>query len=84
MNKFTGSLECSESQIQKLSNLVAESPKIFSSNDLMKLNRSISYTTFTLKEIYDYFTAKHDGISINNLRILKNDIDKIKNLLSKF
>jgi hypothetical protein len=40
--------------------------------------------TFFLKEVYDYSSAKHDGIQLNNLRRAKLDLNNLKIASEKY
>jgi hypothetical protein len=73
-----------EEQVGKMAKLIEENPKIFSSGDLTKLNRSVSFMSYILKEMYDFVTIKYEGVSILSLRLLKKEIDEIKTSLTKF
>ncbi len=81
---MSSNIEINAVQLEKLTKLVSDNPKIFSSNDLTKLNRCISYMTFILKEIYDFVNAKHEEIPIQTIRFLKKEISSIESALTKF
>lgn len=74
-----------EDQYNKLISIQQKNPKILNSSDFLKLNRSVSYMTFIIKELFDYITAKtSDGLPIYQLKeasekmdYLRNDIDKM-------
>jgi hypothetical protein len=70
-----------DSQLQKIITHVQNHPKILSSSDYLKINRSISYMTFIMKEIYEYCTQKYDGIYLNSLRRTKLDVKNLKTVL---
>jgi len=50
--------------------LLKEFPKLLVSTDLMKVNRSISYMSFFLKDIFDYADAK--GPDSTSLTVVRN------------
>jgi len=75
----------SESQFNSLTTLCQSNPKILNSSDFLKLNRSVSYMTFIVKELFDYCTAKtSDGVPIFKLKEAKMKMDEIKNKIEKF
>ncbi len=79
--------EFSELQFEKMCNIVKENPKILSPPDLLKINRSVSYMTFILKEIYESVSLKTpEGESVFHIRKLYkkvNEINKIRDHLNK-
>ena len=51
-----------EMNIEKLVDFATKHHHIMVSNELLSLNRSISYVTFSTKEIYEFLSAKlNDG-----------------------
>lgn len=59
--------------------MIKDHPKLLSSPDLLKLNRCVSYMTFIIKEIYDYYSLKtSDGTLVFKLRKAKANIQKLK------
>ncbi len=77
-------MNLTEEQVTKMAKLIGDNPKIFSSGDLTKLNRAVSFMSYILKEMYEYASNKFDGVLILSLRLLKKQIDELKNSLSKF
>lgn len=58
-------------------------PKIFSTVDLIKINRTISYLSFILKDIKEFALKKHeDGVFYQEIRHAKQRMTKIKTELS--
>lgn len=69
----------SREQIEKMITLVEKSPKIFSTVDLIKINRTISYLSFILKDIKEFAIKKNeDGIFYEEIRHAKLRMIKIK------
>jgi len=63
---------------QNLVNFVAEHPDVIQPTSLLRKNRSCSYISFMLKEIYDYHTLKTpDDFPVYKLR---NEYNQILNL----
>ena len=58
-------------------NIVKVFPKIFLSQDLMKINRAIAYLSFTIKEIFEYANAKGpDDICLTLIRNAEKELEK--------
>lgn len=77
----------SQTQIEQLASLWKSQPNLFSSSEMLKLNRSVSYMTFIIKEIFTYvFITASDGTHVYTLReTLKESIalnEKIQRLKS--
>lgn len=70
----------SEKQLHAVLDHIHKFPKILSSSDYLKINRSVSYMTFFLKEVYDYCTFKSDDIYVNNLRRGKLEVSNLKSI----
>lgn len=69
----------SDEHYENLVKFVAENPDVIQSTSLLRKNRSCSYISFMLKEIYDYFTLKSpDDYPVYKLRNEYNQILKIK------
>jgi hypothetical protein len=77
-------MNLTEEQVGKMAKLIEDNPKIFSSGDLTKLNRSVSFMSYILKEMYDFVSIKYEGVSILSLRLLKKQIEDLKTSLTKF
>jgi len=74
-----------ESQFVELCQITQQNPKIMNSSDLLKINRSVSYMTFILKELVDYCIAKsHDGTPLFKLRVITNEYKAKKSVIDKF
>jgi len=70
--------------LENIIDFVKNHHHILVSNDILSLNRSISYITFSNKEIFDYLTAKlSDGKYANNCRKVKILLKKHNDLLTK-
>lgn len=86
---MVNNVSISEEQYNSLCTIYQTNPKILNSSDFLKLNRSVSYMTFIIKELFDYCTAKTiDGLPIFKLREsakkiqnLKDDIEKMHKYL---
>lgn len=64
----------SRKQIEQLASLWQSQPNLLSSSEMLKLNRSVSYMTFIIKEILTYlFTKTSDGTHYYALREALND-----------
>jgi hypothetical protein len=73
-----------EARFENISNIIKNNPKILSSPDLLKINRSMSYMTFILREIYDYYSQKTpDGVHLFTIRNFKNEIQSLSEKLNK-
>lgn len=61
--------------IIKLEELIKSYPKIFTTADILKLNRSMSYLTFVLKDLKEYVLQKtDDGTYYEEIRYAKKKI----------
>lgn len=71
--------EISEERYLLIAEIIKNNPRILSSNDLLKLNRSVSYMSFIIKEVYEFYSLKNpQGVLGLRLRIIKKKYDKIK------
>ena len=62
-----------------------ENPKLLNPNDLLKLNKCVSYMAFMLKELYDFATLKTtEGIYLYQIKDLKINYEELKEKQSKF
>jgi hypothetical protein len=78
VNHISSNVEFEKERLDKIISLVKCCPKILSSSDCLKINRSVSYITFILREIYEYATAKTvDGVYVIQLRKAKNEINEM-------
>ncbi len=76
--------DISEEQYNSLVTIHHTNPKILNSSDFLKLNRSVSYMTFIIKELFDYCTAKtSDGIPIFKLKEAARKINDLKSDIEK-
>lgn len=86
---MVNNVNITEDQYNALIDIQQRNPRILNSSDFLKLNRSVSYMTFIIKELFDYCTAKTtDGIPIfklkevsNKIKGLKEDAEKMKKLI---
>lgn len=70
---------------EKLTEMLRKHPKILNSTDFLKINRSISYMTFIVKELCDFITAKtNDGLPIYKLREIKNHMREVRGKIGVF
>jgi len=59
----------SQEQLDKLNALTGNNPKVFFSGELLKVNKTVSFFSFFLKEFYDYCMSKSfDGTYIFKIR----------------
>jgi hypothetical protein len=78
-------VEFDSDRLKKVIELVKKCPKIISSSDFLKINRSMSYLTFILKEIYEYATTKSiDGVYVSQLRLLRDEIAVLNKRLESY
>jgi hypothetical protein len=62
----------------KLLDIIQTNPNVLASHYLIKQNRSVSYMTFFLKEIFDYFSLKtSDGMLVYKLRNIQNEVQML-------
>lgn len=81
-NKKT--LIITKEKYDKIHQMLENNPKILSSIDIAKINRSISYMTFFLKEIYDFMGLKTlDGVLYFELRNKNAELQELKSQLEK-
>ena len=67
-----------------LVNFVTIHPHVISSQDYINSHRTISYLTFSTKEIYDYLTTKlSNGLYTHHLRMAFSSLNKCSEILSK-
>ena len=72
----------SERQIEHMEKLFKEYPKILNSPDLLKLNKSVSFMSFLIKEIYDYSVLRStDGTLLVKVRTLIAEYNRKKERL---
>ena len=65
--------------------MVDENPKLLSPNDLLKLNKCVSYMAFMLKEIYEFATLKTvDGTYLYQIKESKIKHKELIEKQSKF
>lgn len=84
LNYISKNTNITTKQFEQITELIKERPKILSSADLLKINRSMSYMTFILKEIYEYITAKlSDGTALFSLREAKREINELNERINK-
>ena len=81
INHISKNINYSEKQLENIIEHVHRFPKILSSSDYLKINRSVSYMTFFLKEVYDYCSMKINGTYVIELRKIKHKLDNYKNLI---
>lgn len=61
--------------ILKLEDIIKANPRIFTTADILKINRSMSYLTFVLKDLKEYVLQKtDDGIYFEEIRNAKKKI----------
>ena len=73
-----------DNNFNSIHSFIKESPEVIKSTDLLRKNRTCSYMSFLVKEIYDYYSAKAaDGFYIYKLRNLYQLNRKFKETLEK-
>lgn len=82
LNQITKKVEFTREQNEKVRDMMNENPNMLSSSHLIKLNRSVSYMTFIMKEIYDFNNQKVEGTPINELREVYQEINSLKQSLN--
>lgn len=64
--------------------MIEENPKMLVPNDLLKINKSVSYMAFMLKEIYEFSMSKTaDGTPIYLIKDAKVRLTALKEKLAK-
>ncbi len=72
-------VEITDDQYDSLMDIFSEHPRILNSSDFLKINRSVSYMTFIIKELFDYYTAKTtDGIPLYKLKSIVLKMDALR------
>lgn len=70
---------CSRKKIELLLTLFEREPKVFSTPELIKINRTISYMSFILKDVKEYIIQKHpDGVFFEEIRFARQRIAFLK------
>jgi hypothetical protein len=74
----TSKIVIDDEKYDKLLGIIQTHPNVLASHFLMKQNRSVSYMTFFLKEIFDYFSLKtSDGMLAFKIRNIHNEIYRL-------
>jgi hypothetical protein len=61
-----------------------DTSKILDTGDLMRLNKSVAYMSYLLKDVSEYILMKtSNGAPIYNLRKIKEGINTIKLIIEK-
>lgn len=72
----------SDKNFEIIHDFIKNNPEVTKSTDLLRKNRTCSYMSFLVKEIYDYYSAKtSDGFYIYKLRNLYNQNLELKEAL---
>jgi len=72
-------MKFSEKQYDNMRELIKENPNLLSPSDLLKMNRCLSYMSFFLKEIYDFYSGKlSDGTPAYKIRGIKNELHVLR------
>ena len=81
-------IDITDEQYNKLIQIYSYNPRVLNSSDFLKINRSVSYMTFIIKELFDYYTAKTtDGIPLYKLKKIVKKMEELKekvNILKKY
>ncbi len=73
----------SDEHYENIVKFVDEHPDVIQSTSLLRKNRSCSYISFILKEIYDFYTLKSpDDYPVYKLRNEYNEIIKMQKQLN--
>lgn len=84
LNNLISKIEVTDEQYKKLSSIITLNPKILNSSDFLKLNRSVSYMTFIIKELCDFILMKTvDGLPVYKLKDISQEIDSLRGKISK-
>ena len=76
-------IEIDENMYNKLGEY--DIPKILNTVELMKINKSVSYMSYMLKDICEYILQKtSNGAPLYNLRKIKEGINTIKSIIEKY
>ena len=71
----------SDIQFNKINEIINEIPELLSPSTLLAYNRNVSYLTFFLSELYNYFSMKtNDGVEYYKIR---NDLSRINQYINK-
>ena len=66
-------------QLEKIDFIMQKNPKVFFSAELLKINKTVSFFSFFLKEFFDYTISKTpDGIYYFKLRKIIRKIESLK------
>lgn len=72
-----------EDQFEALNAIYNANQKVLNSSDFLKINRSVSYMTFIVKELFDYFMAKtSDGIPLFLLKEYKQRMSNMREVVA--
>ncbi len=84
MNIICHNLLLTNDQFSKLIKIIENNKNILVSSNIIKINKTMSYVTFIMKEIYDYVNMKtSDGTLIMNLKKQKLELEKLKEKINK-
>jgi hypothetical protein len=84
LNIICHNLLLTNDQFSKLIKIIENNKNILVSSNIIKINKTMSYVTFIMKEIYDYVNMKtSDGTLIMNLKKQKLELEKLKEKINK-
>jgi len=83
INHLAKNCNFSTPQITAMRKMVTDNPKLLSPNDLLKINKCVSYMAFMMKEIYDYATVRMtDGTHLYEIKEKKSHSTELKEKLA--
>ena len=66
-------MNLTEEKYQKISGIIEKDKKVISSSDIIKINRTMSYLTLFIKDVYDFIDLKTlDNVFYYKLRLKNN------------
>jgi hypothetical protein len=72
-----------EGTYNALSDMFEKNPKIVNSTDLIKISRCVSYMSFMLKELCDFYMAKSGGVPVYKIKSFSEEFNSIKTRCDK-
>ena len=75
----------STQQILALQKTIEANPKLLLANEMIKINKSVSYMAFILKEMYDFANLKtQDGTFLYQIKDARTKYTELKEKQAKF
>jgi len=60
-------------QIERMMAFVQSNPKSILASEIIKINKTVSYMCFVLKDIFDFFSLKYEDIYIYKIRDIREN-----------